>query len=174
VKIKSLTRAGPTRAVSRLMLGCLGADAQIAAGGNTGAAAGASAGNGGNRRHAALFELGEHAVDARFIFKRVLRRGEGAELIDIGAGRECLVAGALQHQHLDRTVAIGLVADFRKPLIHRKRKRIARLRTIERDAADAVAQLVENVLRGFLGGRWLLAHIFTHFRAAFPGLTRSL
>jgi hypothetical protein len=30
-----------------------------------------------------LFELGEHTVDAGFVFERVLRRGEGAKLMSV-------------------------------------------------------------------------------------------
>ena len=165
--MRSFTRAGPTKAVSRLMLDIdrqlpsvraignpirvgFGADAQIAAGGDAGAAAGAGAGDRGDGRDAALFELREHAVDAGFVFERVLRRGEGAKLIDVGARGKRLVAGALEHQHLDGTVAIGLVANCGEPLIHREGEGIARLRAIERDPADAVAQLVEDVLRRVL------------------------
>jgi len=72
--------------------------------------------------------------------------------------REGFVAGALEHQHLDRAVAIGLIANCREPLIHREGEGIARLRAIERDPADAVAQFVEDVLGRVLGGLRLLFH----------------
>ena len=47
------------------------------------------------------------SVDAALVVERVLRRGEGTELVDVGAGGEGLVAGTLQDQHLERAVAIG-------------------------------------------------------------------
>jgi hypothetical protein len=105
-----------------------------------------------------LFELRQNPIDAGFVFERMLRRREGPKLIDVGARRKGLVAGALEHQHLDRTVAIGLVAECGEPLIHREGEGIARLRAIEGDPPDAVAQLVENVLRGVLGRLRLLVH----------------
>jgi hypothetical protein len=52
----------------------------------------------------------------------------------------------LEHQHLDRAVAIGFLANSGKPLIHREGEGVARLRAIERDPTDAVAGFVENVL----------------------------
>jgi hypothetical protein len=86
----------------------------------------------------------------------VLRRRKSAELIDVRTRGEGLVAGALQHQHFERPIAIGLVADFGKPLIHREGERVARLRAIERDPADAVAPFEEDVV----GRRCLLFHRF--------------
>ena len=106
----------------------------------------------------AFERIRQDSVDTRFIVERVLRRGEGSELIDIGARCEGLVAGALQHQHLERAIAVGLVADFRQPFVHRESERVARLRAIERDPADAAAHFVEDVLGGVLGGLRLLVH----------------
>ena len=124
-----------------------GADANIAARRDPGAAAGAGAVDRGDRRHAAGLELAEHPVDAGFVVERVLRRGEFAELVDVGAGGEGLVAGALEHQHLDRTVPIGLLANLRQPLVHREREGVAGLRPVERHPADAVTLVVKDVVR---------------------------
>src|SRR6185437_16173423 len=73
-------------------------DAQVAGRGDAAAAAGAGAADGGDDRHAALLDGADDAVDARLIGERVLRRLEGAELRDVGAGGERLVAGAGDEQ----------------------------------------------------------------------------
>ena len=49
-----------------------GSDAQLAAGGDPGAAAGASAVDRCDRRHPALFERGQHAIDPDLVADRIL------------------------------------------------------------------------------------------------------
>src|SRR2546427_39578 len=63
-------------------------------------------------------------------------------------------AGALEHEHLDRAVLIGLLAYLREPLVHLEREGIARLRTVERGAPDAVPHLEKEVI----GAHGLLVH----------------
>ena len=130
----------------KAVFGGPGADTNVAARRDPGAAAGASAGDRGDGRHAASLELAEHAVDAGFVVERMLRRGEFAELVDVGAGRESLVAGALEHQHLDGAVAVGLLANLRQPFVHREREGVAGLRAVERHPADAVTLLEKDVV----------------------------
>src|SRR5207244_3815033 len=85
-----------------------------------------------------------HAVDARLVVERVLLLVEGAELRDVGAGGERLVAGAGDEQRAHRAVLVRLVADLGEALVHRERQRVPRLRAIEGDVADAVAKFVEQ------------------------------
>ena len=118
----------------------------VAARRDPGAAAGAGAVDRRDGRHAAGLELAEHAVDAGLVVERVLRRGEFAKLVDVGAGGKSLVAGALEHQHLDGAVAVGLLANLRQPFVHRKREGVAGLRTVERHPADAVTVLEKDVV----------------------------
>src|SRR6202021_2294461 len=61
--------------------------------------------------------------------------------------RERLVAGAGQDQRLDRTVAVGRFADRGHLLVHREGQRVARLRTVERDPADAVLDGIQKIFR---------------------------
>ena len=81
-----------------------------------------------------------------FVINSLLRGVERAKLIDVGSGREGLVAGTLEHQDLDRAVTVRLLADLREPLIHREGKGVASLRPIEGDPADAVRRLEKEVI----------------------------
>ena len=119
--------------------------AQVAAGGNARSAAGARAGDRGDGGHTALFDRRQHAIEPAFVFHRVLRRFESAELVDVGARREGLVAGPLKDQNLDRAILAGLLADLREPLVHLEGEGIARLRAIERGTPDAVPHLKQKV-----------------------------
>ncbi len=76
----------------------------------------------------------------------VLRRLERAKLVDIGAGSERLVAGAPQHQHLDRAVLVGPITYLGEALIHREGEGVPGLRTVENNPADAVVEREEEVL----------------------------
>src|SRR5262245_13648313 len=143
-------RAGDRKSHSRR----LGPDAHIAASGDPSTAAGAGAGDRGDRGHAALLERRQHAIDARFVFDRMLGRLEGAKLIDVGARCKGLVAGALEYEHLDRAVLVGLLAYLREPLVHREGEGIARLRTVEYGAPNTVLHLEQEVT----GARGLLIH----------------
>ncbi len=60
-------------------------------------------------------------------------------------GRECLVACAGEDQNLDGAILVRFLADLREPLVHLEGERIARLRPIEGDAADAVAHVEKDV-----------------------------
>src|SRR5262249_48089243 len=97
---------------------------------------------------------GQHPVDPGFIFDRMLGRLERAELVDVGPRCEGLIAGALEHEHLDRTVPVGLLADLGKTLVHLEGEGIAGLRPVERGAPDAVPHLEKE----FIGDRGLLIH----------------
>ena len=60
-----------------------------------------------------------------------------------------------EDQHLERWIVGGGFADRRQPLIHAERERVSRLRPVENDPADAVADLVKQVcVRG---------DVFIHF-----------
>jgi hypothetical protein len=96
----------------------------------------------------------QHAVDALLIVKCMLGGCEGAELVDVGARSERLVAGALKHQHLDRMILVGLFANLGEPLVHRERESIACLRAVECDLSDAVLEVIKDVF----GSRGLLVH----------------
>ena len=187
VKMMSLTRAGPISAVRRLMFdidrqlpsvraigkpnfAVCGADAQVAAGRDARAAAGAGAGDRGDRRHPAALEVAENPVDAGLVLERVLRRLEGAELRDVGAGRERLVAGAGEDHDLDRGIVVHLAADLGHALVHREGERIARLRPVEGDAGNPVADLIEEI-GVYRRGRKLSGrghHILGCFRSPAP------
>ena len=111
-----------------------------------GAAAGADARDRRDGRHAALFQHAEHAVVARLVVDRVLRRREGAELVDVGSRGESLVARAGEDQHLDGAILVRFLADLGNALVHLEREGVARLRPVEGDAADAVAHVEKDVV----------------------------
>ena len=134
---------------------CPGSNAKVTARGDPGAAAGANAVDRCNRRHLALFERAQHAIDPCLVVDGILRGVECAKLIDVGAGREGLVARAGEDQHLEGAIAGRGFADRGKPLIHVEGQRISGLRPVENDPADAVADLVKQVCTG---GR-----VFIHF-----------
>src|SRR6266571_2215230 len=121
---------------------------QIAAGRDRRTAAGTRAGDGCNGRNAASLERGEDPIDLRFVVERVLRRLEGAKLIDVRARGKRLVALAGQNQGPERPVGVGGVADFLEALVHRKGERVSRLGSIEGYAADSIVHLVQKVVSG--------------------------
>ena len=122
-----------------------------------GAAAGADAGDRRDGRHAALLQHAEHAVVARLVVDRVLRRRERAELVDVRSRGERLVARAGEDQDLDGAILVRLLADLGDALVHLERERVARLRPVEGDAADAVAHVEKDVVV-------LFGHVFLRRR----------
>ena len=95
-------------------------------------------------RHAAALERVHHPVDARLVVERVLLLVEGAELRDVGAGGERLVAGAGDQDRLHRAVAVGVAADLGQALVHGEGEGVPRLRPVEGDVRDAVAHFVQE------------------------------
>src|SRR3546814_3357960 len=86
-------------------------------------------------------------TDTLFPYTTLFRsRLEAAELGDVGAGGEGLVARPAQHQRPGVALAGGAFADLRQTLVHAEGEGIARLGPVEGDDADAVAQLVEQIL----------------------------
>jgi hypothetical protein len=122
----------------------------------SGPAAGGRAGDRRDGRLRAFLERGQHAVDAFLIGQRGLRRAEFGELGDVGTGGEGLLPGAGDDDGAQRTVLAGREGDLPQPLIHREGQRVARLRPVQRDEADAVADLVEQLVHG--GLPWCHGH----------------
>jgi hypothetical protein len=122
-----------------------GSNAKVTARGDPGAPASANAVDRRNRRHLALFERAQHAIDPCLVVDGILRGVECAKLIDVGAGRECLVACAGEDQHLEGTITGRGFAYRCKPFIHVEGQRISRLRPVEGDPADAIADLVKQM-----------------------------
>jgi hypothetical protein len=105
-------------------------------------------------RLSAALERAEHPVHESLVAERVLRRREGAELGDVGAGREGAPARTLDHHRADRRVGIDRLGEAVQPLVHRESEGVARLRPVEGDAGDArLVDLVEQFVGLGHGGR---------------------
>src|SRR5690606_26926396 len=121
-------------------------EADVAGGGDAGAAAGAGSGQRRYRRQRPALYRAQPLVDAPFGAKRVLRSLEATKLGDVGAGGKGLVAGAAQHQGASVALVRRGLADLRQALVHGEGERVARLRPVEGDDADAVFDFVEQFL----------------------------
>lgn len=80
----------------------------------------------------------------------LIYRAERPELVDVGPGRERLVAGAGDHQ---RPHIAGISRDRRQPFVHREGQRITRLRPVERDMPDPVPRLIQQLITHLLAPR---------------------
>jgi hypothetical protein len=60
---------------------------------------------------------------------------------------EGLIACTSKHEHLDRTIAVGLLANRGKPLVHGEGEGIPGLRPVENDPPDPVLALKNEVFR---------------------------
>src|SRR3546814_17850310 len=91
-----------------------------------------------------LLHRAQHLVYALFIAECILCRLEGAELGDVGAGGEGLVARSAQHQRPGVALVGGALANLRQPLVHGKGAGVASPRPVEGDAANTTEQFVEQ------------------------------
>jgi len=122
------------------------ADAQVAGRGDAGSASGAGALDGREGRNPDILERVEDPVHLRFVVDGLLRRLEGPELRDVGAGHEGLVARAPQDQHPDALVGVHLRAELPEPRVHPEGHRVARFRPVEGQPGDAAFDLEEDLV----------------------------
>src|SRR5262249_43729803 len=134
-------RAGDGKAVLQLA----GGDAQVAGRRDHRRAARAHPGNGGNGRHRAALELGEHAFHARLVGDAVSGRGEVPKQRNVRARRERPPTRAGDDDSLDGAAEPDLAKDRTEAVVHVEGERVVGGRTVKGDVADAVADLVEEV-----------------------------
>jgi hypothetical protein len=95
----------------------------------------------GDHRFRHPLEPVDPAIQIPLVLETVGGGAESGELADVGAGRECLPAGAAQHEHADGVVGVDLLTRPVESLVHGPRERVARFGTVERERDDrAVAR----------------------------------